>query len=142
MKNFTFGIILIVAIVALFAIWLGVVVGRMSQTEPPRYSVMYLANGDIYFGKLYWLTRPKLTDVWYMQRSVDARGGTQFSILPWKGTSWGPQDEIYLNPEQILFWSPLDPGGDFVKLLADPALRNQQFPNSKIPVDPGISPSL
>lgn len=94
--------VLVVILVA-GGIWIGMVVGRPSDTSLSPYSAVYLTSGDIYFGKLSWLPWPRLENVWFLQRSQLATGETQLAVAPLRQAFWGPSERVFLNPRQVLF---------------------------------------
>ena len=71
----------------------------------PRYSVVYLQTGDIYFGKFRLLPFPAMTDAWVLQRGT----GGDVTLNPLSATIWKPAEEVHINPRQIVFWATLDP---------------------------------
>lgn len=125
-RNFAIGILLFLLVILFLAIWLGIVIGR-SFTESP-YSMVYLATGDIYFGRLRWFPWPTLADVWYLERMTDAGSRSELAILPLSGAFWKPKNQINLNPKQIIFWTRLEARSNFSELLQNPALRGGQLP--------------
>ena len=125
-KKIFWGIVIIVIIAAAVA-WTWVTVAAMQSPDGPSpYSAVYLTSGDIYFGKLSWFPEPHMTDVWYLDRSVDSSGQTQVSIAPFQGAFWGPMDEVTLNPQQILFWTSISKSSQLVADLNNPSLLQQQ----------------
>lgn len=100
-KNISVSLILIVAILAL-GIWLGKN-GHKFLSGGSQYAAVYMQTGDIYYGKLHSWPRLYLENVWYFQ--VDEEGQAQ--LVPYKGLTWGPSDKMYLNRDQIVWWTPL-----------------------------------
>lgn len=81
------------------------------------YSAVYLASGDIYFGKLSWFPKPKMTNVWFIQKSLDNQNQPQLNLLPFSSVSWGPTDEIFFNSKEIIFWTRLREDSQIVKVI-------------------------
>jgi hypothetical protein len=104
-------VFLIIAIlVVLFAavgIWVGVALTRFEADGPSPYSAVFLATGDVYFGKLSWFPWPRLDEAWLLQRAAGPNGEPQFSLAPLNSAFWGPAGTVYLNREQIVFWTRL-----------------------------------
>ncbi len=79
----------------------------------PRYSVVYLQTGDIYFGKFGLLPFPAISDAWVLQRGT----GGDVTLNPLSATIWKPAGEVYLNPKQIVFWATLDPSSAVMRAI-------------------------
>jgi hypothetical protein len=126
-RNIVIGVLLFLLVIFFLAVWLGILIGQSLRESP--YSAVYLATGDVYFGRLTWFPQPKLTDVWYLERVADAATGRQeLAIFPLAGAFWKPKNEINLNPKQIVFWTRLEAGSDLSELLQNPALREGRSP--------------
>ena len=69
------------------------------------YSVVYLSDGNIYFGKISSFPKFHLTDVWFV-RGISGEDNN-LDIARFDGALWGPEDKIYINPEQIIWKSKL-----------------------------------
>lgn len=124
-------IILIVIIVILVAVgvWLGswaLGLGKPNNSGPSEYSAVYMSTGDIYYGKLDWFPWPKIKNVWFLQRGVNAQNQAQLGIVPFNTAFWGPVDEVYLNPKQIIFWTHLRNDSQVAKAFANPNVFQQQ----------------
>ena len=76
-----------------------------------EHSVVYLSTGEIYIGKLSYLSIPKfkLTDAYRLQAVKDAEDETKtnFQLTPLKDALWSPQ-KLYLNPDQVVFYGPIE----------------------------------
>jgi len=87
-----------------------------------EHSVVYLSTGEIYIGKLSYLSMPKfkLTNAYRLQAVKDAADETKtnFQLTPLKDALWSPQ-KLYLNPDQVVFYGPIEEGSS-----AGEALRN------------------
>ena len=87
-----------------------------------EHSVVYLSTGEIYIGKLSYLSVPKfkLTDAYRLQAVKDAEDETKtnFQLTPLDEALWSPQ-KLYLNPDQIVFYGPIEESSK-----AGEALRN------------------
>ncbi len=120
------GLVLIVILLALVAV-LTVKYWRVrGEASVSSYTAVYMASGDIYFGKMHWFPRSRLTNVWYLQRSVNQQNQPQLSLAKFQDVFWGPVDEIYLNSDQILFWTSLRNDSQVVKAFVNPSLLQQQ----------------
>ncbi|RJQ29943.1 hypothetical protein C4571_00245 [Candidatus Parcubacteria bacterium] len=113
-------IVFVVLLVALVVVLTMDLRGAKTSSKSP-YSAVYMASGDIYFGKLSWFPWPKLTNVWYLQRAVDENNQPQLSVAPFPGVFWGPMDEMTLNPRQVIFWTSLRTDSQLAQALANPS---------------------
>ena len=76
------------------------------------YYAVYLQSGEIYFGKLERLSFSMgligpsvvLKNPYFLVRDAD---GQNFKINKFKDAIYGPENEIILNPEKVLWLSPL-----------------------------------
>lgn len=114
----------IVVLFGAFAVFSWSVSERMNRNaaDASDFSVVYLSTGDIYFGKLDWLPRPQLKNVWYITRASDQQ---QLGLAPLTGAFWTPIDEIYLNPNEVVFWTKVKAGSEMARALENPALFGQ-----------------
>jgi hypothetical protein len=124
-KNIFIAISVIVLIA--LGIWLGSMFGP-GTTKDSEFSAVYLTTGDIYFGKLAWFPKPHIENAWHLDRSVDADNKPQTSLVPVKNAVWGPSEDLYLNKDQIIFWSKLREDSPVAKAMRDPSSieANQQ----------------
>ena len=121
-KNLFPVFIIIVLVLVGVGVWLGASFGRATGGGASPYSAVYLTTGDIYFGKLSWFPKPRLTNVWLLQRNVDSLNQPQLGLVPFTSAFWGPVDEIYLSPKQIVFWTRLSKESAVAKAFDNPAL--------------------
>lgn len=122
-KKFVF--IVVIALLLILAAAFGATIGKSGSKAASPYSAVYLTTGDIYFGKLSWFPSPHLTNVWFVQRSVDAQNQSQLGLVPFSSAFWGPINAVYLNPKQIVLWTRLRAGTDISRALEDPNLMRQ-----------------
>lgn len=118
------AVVLIVVVVA-FGILLVKVFKSDDPGAPSGYSAVFMTSGDVYFGKLSWFPWPNLTNIWLLQRGVDAQGKPQFGITKFTSAFWGPVDKMYLNPKEVLFWADLRKDSEAAKAFANPASLQQ-----------------
>ena len=116
-KNSTIFFVLVVLFLAL-AIALGIVMKRDEGAS--AYSAVYLTTGDVYFGKLSWFPHPHMTNVWLLQRGVDAQNQPQLGASPFKNAVWGPMDEVTFSEKQIVFWTRLRSDSQVAKGFENP----------------------
>ena len=94
------GIIIAVALV------MGLVFYNNTSAE---YSVVQLANGQLYVGKLHSFPRLKMIDAYVLQVVRDEKDPEKntFQLAPLSDTVWSPR-ELYLGYSQIDFYGPLE----------------------------------
>ena len=81
--------IIIILILVGVGVWLGVSLGRATRGGASPYSAVYLTTGDVYFGKLSWFPKVRLTNVWLLQRNVDSRNQPQLGLAPFTSAFLG-----------------------------------------------------
>jgi hypothetical protein len=85
----------------------------------------------VYFGKISNVTGEyvKLTDIYYLQVQQQAQGQQpaqntqqpQFSLAKLGSELHGPEDTMYINRKEVLFWENLKDDGKVVQ-----AIKNNQ----------------
>ena len=104
-KKFFSVLIAVLIFLVASAFWM---TANLSKTKvESKYSAVYLATGEIYFGELHRFPRSYLSNAWLLQRSDPTEDSSGISIIPFNQAFWGPIDKIYLNPEQIIFTAKL-----------------------------------
>ncbi len=130
-------LVLIVLVVLIFGLWLGLkLMSPKNPAGPSEYSAVYLTTGDIYFGKLSWFPSLRLTNVWFLQRSVNQQNQAQLGLSALKNAFWGPVDEVHLNAKQVIFWTSLRNDSQLVQAFANPSSlqsSGQQLPSQQLP---------
>lgn len=127
-------VVLVVLVLIGFGVWLGSSLfgaALSNPSGPSPYSAVYLATGDIYYGKLSWFPFPHLTDVWVLEHGQNASGQAQIGVAPFTSSFWGPVDEIDLNPREIVFWTRLRNDSQLAQALAHPSSTAE----SAVPAD-------
>lgn len=102
---------IIIAGLCIAGIWL--------YSIPPRqYSVVQLANGQLYVGKLNHFLRLKLTDAYALQVIRDEKNPEKnsFQLVPLRETFWAPQ-KLYLERSQVMFYGSLEETSKIVQGL-------------------------
>lgn len=79
-----------------------------SYAAENSYSVVYLATGEVYIGKLSFSPKMKLDVSYLLQVVKDAKDSSKssFQLTPLAEAVWSPK-ELYLNPDQVIFYGPL-----------------------------------
>ncbi|MDO8664133.1 MAG: hypothetical protein Q7K44_01065 [Candidatus Liptonbacteria bacterium] len=125
------GILLVVVAVVIMisvGVWLGSAIsgGSSSKAVASPYSAVYLSNGDMYFGVLSWFPKPRLSNVWLLQRQVDKDNQPQISVGQFTKAFWAPMDELSLNPKEIIWWVRLRSDSQLAKAMNNPPADQQQ----------------
>lgn len=95
--------------------------GEQRSIKSSQYQAVFLSNGQVYFGKLANVSKNslKLTDIYYLQvqQSVQPAGGDKdstpaqtspnVSLAKLGSELHGPEDVMYINRDQVLFWENL-----------------------------------
>ena len=85
------------------------------------YQAVLLSNGNVYFGKLgdYGGRFPVLTDVFYIQSSVNPDTKQPVNVLVKRGKELHSPDRMYLNPNQIILVEPVSPNSKVMQLILE-----------------------
>jgi len=119
------GIVLLIAIA-----WFAISNAKNGNTaiDGSKYQAVLLTNGESYFGKLSPLNDGfmKLTDIFYLKAKepVTAEGEdttvtaeSDFQLIKFGGEVQGPEDEMIISIEQILYYENLKPDGKASKAI-------------------------
>ncbi len=101
-----------------------------SAVKAKQYQAVFLTNGQVYFGKVTKTDSSyvKLTDIYYLQvqqtvqptdKSASSTNNQQVSLAKLGGELHGPEDVMYINRSQVLFWENLKNDGKVVKAIQD-----------------------
>jgi hypothetical protein len=116
--------LLVAVIVSLFII--------ESPHKPLKFDTSYqavlLSNGSVYFGKLqdYGGRFPVLTDVFYIQSSVNPDTKQTLNVLVKRGKELHSPDRMYLNPSQIILVEPVGPNSKVMQLILEQMEQRKQ----------------
>ena len=97
-------------------------------------------NGQVYFGKLSNLNSDyvQLTDIYYLQvdqqvqpdQTEEDTPQQQISLAKLGNELHGPEDQMFINPDKIVFWENLKTDGQvtqaIVQYQADPDQTSDQ----------------
>lgn len=123
------GIIIILIILALAAVAIGKLASSkimLKWKARAEYQAVFLTNGQVYFGKLSmsgkWYS---LKDIYYLQVTQDLQPASgdskaaptdtpagqnpnqQVGLVKLGSELHGPEDAMYISPDQVLFWENL-----------------------------------
>jgi hypothetical protein len=108
----TVGSIVVLALIGGLAMY-SVDNARQQAVKPERYQAVYLTTGQIYFGHLQNTKGEYLTvkGVYTVQSNASedatATEAKQTSIVKVSDQVYGPEDEIAIRSDQVLFWQNL-----------------------------------
>jgi hypothetical protein len=93
---------------------------RALAAKSKGYQAVLLDNNQVYFGKVADLETdyPVLTDVFYIQTSVNQETKQQSNILVKRGKEWHAPDKMVLNSRHIIMIEPVTAGSTVAKLIA------------------------
>lgn len=104
-------IVVLLVVLVILAAW------RFIGSDDNFYAV-YLATGDLYFGKLTKFPTYGLKQVYLFQ--VDPQNQEQpINIQRFNQTFWGPEDFIQINRDMVAWKTKLDSQGQLVQLIRE-----------------------
>lgn len=129
--------IAIIGLVVLAVLVAGWCVYQMKTSQfvrQDRYQAVFLANGQVYFGKLQEVGKYiRLSDIYYLQvQKPKSSEGTTNNADPTSQQNkkadntqliklgeelHSPEDEMLINKDQLLFWENLKDGGKVVDAI-------------------------
>jgi hypothetical protein len=86
-----------------------------------KYYAVLLSNGAVYFGRLDGLGSdfPVLTDVYYIQTTVDQESKKQNNTLIKRGKELHAPDRMILNARSIVFVEPVGTDSRVAQLISE-----------------------
>src|SRR3989344_1017589 len=111
------GVVVIVALFMVAFVYL--------QWYRGNLSVIYLANGDLYVGKLTTFPRLTLHEGYQYQTAPDPKDPSKSisRLVPMSEASWAPV-QVNLNKSQIIFYGPLQEKREIYKAIMDKELAS------------------
>ena len=84
------------------------------------YSIVYLATGEVYIGKLTTFPDLQLKDSYVLQVTKDENDPTKnnFQLQALSDALWAPK-VLYLTEKNVVFYGPLLPESQIAKKLAE-----------------------
>ncbi len=91
-----------------------------------QYQALFLSNGQVYFGHLSAVNGSyvKLSDIYYLQvqqtvqpSSSSSTNNQQVSLAKLGNELHGPEDEMFVSRDQVLFWENLKNSGKVVQAI-------------------------
>lgn len=113
-KN-TIIVLLIIALVVLFLYF-----KKDVFVSNQKYSVVYMATGEIYVGKLSTMPYFELRDGYILQVTQDSNDPTKtnFQLQPMNDAYWAPES-IKLTKEQVVFYGRLKEDSRIAQVLKE-----------------------
>ncbi len=132
------GVALIIALVAVGMYWKSSMhSSSLSGVNGKQYQALFLTNGQVYFGKLAQSDSKtvNLKDIYYLQvqqtvqpkpneSAEETAKNQKISLAKLGGELHGPEDSMYIDRGQVLFWENLKDNGKVVKAIKD--YKNKQ----------------
>jgi hypothetical protein len=86
-----------------------------------EYSAVLLDTGQLYYGKLTnaGFSFPELTDVYYIQSSVNQETKAVSNVLVRRGNEWHGPDRMFLNERHIVLVEPVGANSKVSQLIED-----------------------
>jgi hypothetical protein len=99
-----------------------------AAVKSKQFQAVFLTNGQVYFGKFTSINNQYvvLTDIYYLQvqQTVQPKSGSssannnqQVSLAKLGGELHGPEDQMFINRDQVLFWENLKNTGKVVQAI-------------------------
>ncbi len=97
-------VVVLVLVVAIFGFW------QYKANHANDYSVVYLATGEVYVGKLSTFPDFQLTDAYILQVTKDTTDSTKsnFQLNPINQALWAPQSIRFIK-DNVVFYGTLLP---------------------------------
>jgi len=127
MKNKSLKIILIV-LASLVVI--GIIAGAIFSFVHRPYMAVYLATGDIYFGRVSSFPQVTIQDPWFFRRAEDG----SVSLERFSDAVWMPEDVIKINRDQIVFMARISENSQIIAMMEgriDPQQQQPQQPQQQ-----------
>ena len=101
------------------------------QIDTSRYQAVFFTNGQVYFGKLSVLSdgHYKLNDIYYLQsqgetegdnpQQTSEEGSSDVQLIKLGSEIHGPDDEMVMSKEQVLFFENLKTDGSVAESIQE-----------------------
>jgi hypothetical protein len=124
------GVVVVLVLAVVAWMFMGKAGGSAGELKGDRYQAVFLTNGQVYFCKLTNVDAAyvKCNDIYYLQvqqtvqpdQNKDSQQ-PQVSLAKLGSELHGPEDAMYINRDQVLFWENLKNDGKVVQ-----AIQNNQ----------------
>lgn len=113
--------------------------GSNDRIKSDQYQAVFLTNGQVYFGRLEDINKgyAVLRDIYYLQvaqattednkrlQEGSDNADPQISLAKLGNELHGPEDEMYISRDQVLFWENLKGDGQVVKAISEFAANQE-----------------
>lgn len=110
--------VIVLVVVGALGWWAYSKMASPDGVKTDRYQAVFLTNGQVYFGKLSNVNKDyvDLTDIYYLQvqqsvQPADAKAAAdqnpQVSLAKLGSELHGPEDQMKISRDQVLFWENL-----------------------------------
>lgn len=123
---------LIVLVIAGAAAWYFLARPAGTAIDSNKYQAVFFTNGQVYFGKLSSVNGDymRLKNVYYLQnktssddktspQSASAQDASDVELIKLGNEIHGPEDEMIVSKDQILFFENLKPAGTVSKTISN-----------------------
>lgn len=123
------AVVLIVAVIVGITMFVKPAQTGQAAVKTNQYQAVFLTNGQVYFGKIKSITNDNiaLNDIFYLQvqqsvqpdaqQKAASNEQQQLSLAKLGNELHGPEDSMYLNRQQVLFWENLKDDGKVVQAI-------------------------
>jgi len=132
-------IIVVIGVSVLFFLYLVFAWGKGLWPFEAKYQVVTLVNGEVYYGRLSFFPSPKLIDAWFFQQTPSAAEEETpgINLVPFNSLFFGPENVLYLEKDQIIWWADLKQDSQIVKFIENQKGGSPaQVPSTQIPQQP------
>ena len=115
-----FLIYFLVAVLILIIVYIGYAYGKKTfPFSEKNWQVVQLLSGNVYYGHLKTFPSYKLEDVYFIQQipPEEEEGEPSIQLLPLSSMFFGPENTIYLDKSQILWWADLSEDSQVLQTL-------------------------
>lgn len=133
-KYALFGLLALLAIGVAWYVWTSSSNSLMSTVKKDNYQAVFLTNGQVYFGKIKnaSATTVTMSDIYYLQQDVQGsqdnkekdQAQNQMSLTKLGNEIHGPEDTMFIQKDQVLFWENLKTDSQVVKSIKNSAKQN------------------
>jgi len=103
---------------------LGIIASVIFSFVRRPYMAVYLATGDIYFGRVSVFPRVTIQDPWFFSRAEDG----SVSLERFSDAVWMPEDVIRINRDQIVFIAKVSKDSQIIAMMEGRVTPQPQQP--------------
>lgn len=128
------GLIVLLAVGVAWYLWTSSSNSLMSTVKKDNYQAVFLTNGQVYFGKIKnaSTTTVTMSDIYYLQQDVQGskdekdkdKEQNQMSLTKLGNEIHGPEDTMFIQKDQVLFWENLKTDSQIVKSIKNAGKQN------------------